>query len=312
MISPMLLKSSKTKELKQYEKNYIAQEKLDGNRIIITKKDNLIYLQTRSGKNDLSCNYPEIVKELLLEKLKSFILDGELVFYRKDTGKSEFLTSLSVDSQKDYNVKLMLFDVLESDGVNLRNYDQCIRSKWIYEFVNGGGFLNISYIPTHTSDFDKLYSDVIERGGEGLVLKKKTAKYQDGKRSSDWLKVKKEDTADVFIIGLSKGEGKYEKLFGAVIMGQYDSSGNITVVGNCSGFDDATRALLYSSVMKEPRFDTYTSTKGEEGHILHKVKPLIVIEISFMERLESGMFRHPRFERIRTDKTIMECIYEGE
>jgi bifunctional non-homologous end joining protein LigD len=305
----MLLKSFKEKSLKKYEGTHIAQEKFDGTRIIVTKKDNLIYLQTRSGKNDLASEYPEIVKELLAEKLKGFIIDAELVFFRKDNGKAEFLTGLAKTTRYEYEVILKVFDVLESDGVNLRSYSQELRTLWVHEFCNSGGFSNIEEVYTYYQDFDTVYSNIINNGGEGLVLKKKTGIYQDGKRSSDWLKVKKQDTTDCFIVGLMEGDGKWASTFGSLILAQYNKDGEVVVICNCSGFTDQVRAELYNTIISTPWNSTFDSSKGELTHIVHKCEPTLVVEIEFMERLESGSVRHPRFVRIRTDKLIKDCVY---
>jgi len=269
-------------------------------------------MQTRSGKNDLASEYLDIVNELLSTVEKQFIFDGELVFINKKTGCVEFLTGLAKETRAAYEPKLMLFDVLELDEGNFRNSPQENRTEFIETYVVGYNFKHIAAVYTITKDFDVSYAQVIDGGGEGLVLKKKTAIYKDGKRSSDWLKVKRVETHDVFVIGLMRGEGKYEHQFGSLVMGQYDSSGNIKVVGATSGFDDSTRALLHAAVMKEPWFETYPSTKGELGHILHKVKPSIVLEVECMERFsDTLMMRHPRFLRIRNDKTPKECKLEN-
>ena len=312
MIEPMLLKGCKDKNLQKYEGEYIAQQKYDGTRIIATRKDNIISLQTRSGKNDLALEYPEIVKELLSLRATQFVLDGELVFFRKDTGKAEFLTGLAVETRQDYTFKLMLFDVLEWNNNNIRNEKTNYRSFMVKKLVTDSAYTYLDYIRSYEENFDKLYNDVVNNGGEGLVLKKIDSDYRDGKRTSNWLKVKRVETHDVFIIGLMKGEGKYEHQFGSLIIGQYTPTGKVMVVGATSGLTDDMRTLLYDSVSKEPRFDTYTSTKGEEGHILHKVAPKIVIEVECMERFpDTGMMRHPRFIRIREDKTPKECIYDN-
>ena len=312
MINPMLLKSCKDKSLKKYEGGFIAQEKFDGTRIIVVKENGKIQLQTRSGKNDLAYEYPDITYELLEDSSEQFILDGELVFVNKKTGCVEFLTGLAKETRKDYDVKLMLFDVLEIGDVNVRDSPQLWRTQWVEAFVSSTNFKHISAVYTIMKDFDGSYTQVIDGGGEGLVLKKKIAIYKDGKRSSDWLKVKKQDTADCFIVGLMEGDGKYADQFGSLILAQYNKDSKVQVICNCSGMPDAMRTQLYESVIKEPWNETFESSKGELTHIVHKCAPKIVVEISFMERLASGSVRHPRFERIRTDKQPKECIYEGE
>lgn len=312
MIEPMLLKSCKEKSLKKFEGTHIAQEKYDGTRIIVTKENGNIKMQTRSGKNDLASEYPDIVNELLKTVEMQFILDCELVFFRKDNGKAEFLTGLAKETRSAYEVILKVFDILELDVTNFRNVPQITRTERVREFVDEYKFENIEYVYSYYQDFNTVYDNIINTGGEGLVLKKKTGIYQDGKRSSDWLKVKKMDTADCFIIGLMEGDGKYAHQFGSLILGQYNKHGVVMPICNCSGLSDALRTELYNTIIREPWKETFPSSKGELTHIVHKCAPKIVVEISFMERLESGSVRHPRFERIRTDKEPKDCIYEGE
>jgi bifunctional non-homologous end joining protein LigD len=312
MIEPMLLKSCKEKSLKKYEGTHIAQEKFDGTRIIVVKENNKISMQTRSGKNDLASEYPDIVKELLATTQTSFILDGELVFVNKKTGCVEFLTGLAKETREAYEPKLMLFDVLEFQKFNQRHLSQVERTAWIEKFVASYNFKHVYAIFTILDNFDGSYQQVIDGGGEGLVLKKKTATYKDGKRSSDWLKVKKQDTADCFIVGMMEGDGKYAHQFGSLILAQYNKDSTVMVVCNCSGFTDQQRTDFYDMLIKEPWVETFPSTKGELTHIVHKVAPKVVVEIEFMERLESGSVRHPRFLRIRTDKLPKDCVYGGE
>ncbi len=312
MIEPMLLKSCKDKSLKKYEGTHIAQEKFDGTRIIVVKENGKIQMQTRSGKNDLASEYPDIVNELLSTVEKQFIFDGELVFINKKTGCVEFLTGLAKETREAYEPKLMLFDVLELDEGNFRNSPQENRTEFVETYVVGYNFKHIGVVHTITSGFDGSYAQVIDGGGEGLVLKKKTALYQDGKRSKDWLKIKKQDTADCFIVGMMEGDGKYADTFGSLILAQYNKDSAVMVVCNCSGFTDQQRKEFYDTLIKEPWVETFPSSKGELTHIVHKVAPKVVVEIEFMERLESGSVRHPRFIRIRTDKQPKDCVYGGD
>ena len=146
MIEPMLLKTCKDKSLKKYEGAYIAQEKFDGTRIIVIKENDKIQMQTRSGKNDLASEYPDIVAELLADSSNQFILDGELVFFNKKTGNVEFLTGLAKETRKDYDVKLMLFDVLEIEDISVRDSPQLWRTEWIEKFVSSTNFEHIAAV----------------------------------------------------------------------------------------------------------------------------------------------------------------------
>lgn len=99
---------------------------------------------------------------------------------------------------------------------------------------------------------------------EGLVLRQ--TRY--GKQT--WLKVKGEETYDVKINGLMEGEGKYKGMLGAF----FTAKGKVG-----SGFTDEERRLLFDM-----------SLVGE------------TIEVECQKLTPLGMFRHPRFKRMRFDK----------
>lgn len=121
--------------------------------------------------------------------------------------------------------------------------------------------LSLFYSLNPTSDRieDKLM-EIVGRGHEGLVLRQKDV----------WLKVKKQITHDVKVVGYQPGKGRHEGRMGALIT-------NKGKVG--TGFTDAERI-------------EYT-----EAYILGKT-----IEVEGMELTAEGKIRHPRFKRLRLDK----------
>jgi bifunctional non-homologous end joining protein LigD len=309
MISPMLLSSCKELDLSIYEGTHIAQLKMDGTRIIATKKGDKITLVTRSGKSELSEEYPDIIKALSISN-DDFIVDGELVFYDNVTGKQKFLTGKAKESREGLTPRLHLFDILkycQSCHINNPLSDRLMTLEYFVKMINSDLIL---FIASYVDNFNEMYDSVIRDGQEGIVIKELSSTYQIGKRSKSWLKVKRKDTADCFIIGLMKGEGKYESQFGSLILGQYDKSGNVIVVCNCSGMTDEQRTAFTFDILQQPWSDVFPSTKGELGHIKHKCDPKVVVEISFMTRLDSGSMRHPRFIRVRTDKEPKDCVFE--
>jgi len=114
----------------------------------------------------------------------------------------------------------------------------------------------------------KCLEERIEAGDEGLILRK----------GMTWYKVKPKDTADVFVTGLQAGTGKHQGRMGALLT-------NYGKVG--TGFNDAQRQWW------QMMFD------------LHGMEWLTkqLIEVSFMEWSKYGKFRHPAYERHRTDKS---------
>lgn len=141
---------------------------------------------------------------------------------------------------------------------------------------------------------DKLsfLNEILEAGGEGIMLKNQRSFYHPGMRPSDtWLKMKRSLEEDVVIMGFTEGRGKYAGQVGAIEFGQY-VSGTLTKMGQVSGMTDDLRLRMTRSP------DKY---KG------------MVITITAMERFPGGTFRHPRFKCLRPegDKDPKDCVYTG-
>ncbi|KAL3906366.1 MAG: hypothetical protein SGPRY_010577, partial [Prymnesium sp.] len=87
----------------------------------------------------------------------------------------------------------------------------------------------------------------VASGGEGLMCKALDGLYEPGKRSLQWLKLKKDyltalgDSLDLVVVGAYMGEGKRRGAFGAYLMASYDPSSNrYQPIGKLgSGFSDA-------------------------------------------------------------------------
>lgn len=113
-----------------------------------------------------------------------------------------------------------------------------------------------------------LMDQQIAKGDEGLILR----------QGDKWLKVKPKDTADVFVTGFQAGTGKHKGKMGALLT-------NYGKVG--TGFNDREREWW------QQMFD------------LHGLRWLqtVLIEVEYMELTNGGKFRHPRFLRVRDDKS---------
>ena len=296
----------KNNDLDKYEgQGWCAQEKLDGTHIVVIKNGSLA-MMSRSWKNDFAPMYPEIAAELM-ELPDNTILDAELVFYRKDNGKPEFVTALATPETKaNYNVKLMAFDVLHFGGIDQKSY---------FTLVDRINLLNSSVryskhfqpIPTVYEGFNNFYKRTVANGGEGIMLKKLDSKYVEGTRTSKWLKFKKSNSDDCVVLGLATGENKFASLFGALVVGQF-INGKMQVVARVSGMTDAIRNELNTQIRALPCDTPGTFWKGEDKDVFHKIAPGMTIEVEYMERTDSGKMRHPRFVRVRDDKPWNECV----
>lgn len=83
----------------------------------------------------------------------------------------------------------------------------------------------------------QLFDTVIDGGGEGLMLHRKGAFYQPGKRSHDLLKLKSYQDADATVLGYKPGNGRLEGMVGSLQVRNQD--GIEFYIG--SGLNDAER-----------------------------------------------------------------------
>lgn len=309
-IKPQLAvnESLKMEELEEYERKgkHIAQEKLDGTRVIVIRKDGMTHLMSRSWKNDFAPEYPLVVADMNLMP-EDTILDGELVM--TVDGQVKFLSACAKDGKVGMGYKLMLFDVIRFAGENCMNSTQIGRNGLLVEQMAKYDLKNTGVIPVVQSGFRELFEKVVAAGGEGIMLKEKFAGYKP-KRCTAWRKVKKEETHDCFVLGISEGTGCNIERFGALVLGQY-VNGKMQIVGKCSGMEGAERERLYHEIMAMPEQQNPDEEmwKGYHLHLVRRVQPSLVCEVKCMERFpDTKIMRHPAFLRVRTDKSVAECI----
>ena len=300
VIKPMLARDNPFEEpFKQ--PNYILQEKFDGTRILAINQGNGWHLMTRHWKNEVSARFPEIIKELSKIKSTDIILDGELTFFKN--GKNVFMTVLAKPETKAHLThKLMLFDIIRYNG-DLSKLPLTKRIEILNKVVPVGKYVTIIETIHSPASFKQIYNKIIKNNGEGVMMKKENSHYVYDSRQ-DWIKIKGTYTEDVIVVGITTGTGKRKDTFGALILAQYDKNNQLRIVGRASGFDDATLAKLYSTIMKMPaqnypQFDMKDAKRW--------VAPKMVVEVKYMERTNNGILRHPRIIRIRDDKPASAC-----
>ena len=138
---------------------------------------------------------------------------------------------------------------------------------------------------------EEQFLDFLKQGFEGAVIKNSYSKYEPGKRSDQWLKIKKGDTVDVNIIGATKSTGSIP--FGALMMekdGKYFGK-----VG--TGFSDQDRKDILKLLKENQGPLMVTVPPGVESEILITSKPLLA-EIKMQEMIKKSP-RAPVWVRFR-------------
>lgn len=146
---------------------------------------------------------------------------------------------------------------------------------------------------------------------EGVIAKDVNAPYRPGKRTA-MVKVKRVRTIDAVVVGYRPG--KEADTVGSLILGLYDTEGELHVVGHSSGLRAAEKRAL---VDKLQPFETGNRGHGDPSRWKNEkelewieLRPELVVEVTF-DHASGGRIRHgTKILRWRTDKQPLECVLE--
>jgi len=271
-----------------------VEKKLDGTRTILIKKITEVRIFNGRGKQtERTERYPRIISDGNKLNCETCILDGELVFYDA-RGKVVFLNSSATREtvrERSLKFKYMVFDIIEKDGRDLRNLPIEERKR-ILDDVVPDRLTIIDETKVIRNNKRKFLEQQLRDGQEGVMFKKNHSKYSStGTKSSDWLKIKRQDTIDVVAKGMTIGDGVRVNSFGALKCYLPNGRGSFRYIGKVGGGfknSDIREVLPYA----------------------RSGRPF-VIEVSIMEWSPKGMMRSPSFVRLRLDKTLNEVGING-
>ena len=275
-------------------KNLGVSEKFDGYRELLYLGESKNSLIARSGNNH-SSNAPHI--QAIIPKYAGTVLDTEAVAPTNQLGDTTSILNSSPKTgikwqEKHGNLKLIAFDIPRYKGIDITKLPLSERRKYLEEVINAlhkAGLKEIRMEKLHFQDKRQVFDSIVKRSGEGVMVKDVTKPYIEGQRTGHWLKIKKQDTWDVVIIGFTPGEGKYKNAIGAIRYGAYDKDKKLVEVGKSSGMTDKER---------------YAFAKNPKKYIGK------VMELSGQEIGTGGAIRHPDFKRMRKDKKPQNILLE--
>lgn len=270
-----------------------AEEKIDGIRIIC---------EISNGANDLFTEkkvtpwsrYGRVhpLPTHIMEDLAKFpncILDGEIYV----TGMRSYGATELVNLP---DLQYSVFDILMLGESGCCHLPYLERQKTLLEFSNMGLMSESvkktpSRIMNSWEDVEILREEVWDRDGEGLILKNINAQYQPNKRSKDFIKIKKLQSAKLRVLGFMPSRGLVNDRGLCAMIVIQDEEGNITTVKTRN---DAECRRLESLLQKDLGW--------REVSAMSKVLRLITnhsdvgryLWIEFQERTPDGNYRHPR------------------
>ncbi|MFL5836146.1 MAG: DNA ligase D [Solirubrobacteraceae bacterium] len=294
--------------------------KWDGIRALAWIEGGRVKLCSRNG-NDISSRYPELRDLGRALGARPAILDGEIVAFDAEGRPSfERLQSrmhLVSDAAvrravRDVPIAYVLFDVLYLDGRQLcaRPYQE--RRELLESLdLRGPHWQTPAY---RTADADALLRFSAERGLEGVVAKRIDSRYEPGRRSAAWIKVKNKRNQTVLIGGWVPGEGRRASTLGALLVGVPGEDGSLDYAGRVgTGFTERTLRDLQARL--EPLRIERSPFDGRKPPRLKGaawVRPELVAEVEFAEWTRTRTLRAPSFKGLRDDVDPERIDREGE
>jgi len=314
-IEPMMAKLSTA--IPQPESVWGFEFKWDGIRALAHVDGGRVRLISRSGE-DVTSRYPEIHPIGRALGSREVILDGEVVAL-DEKGRPSFeeiqqrmgLTSESEVRRKMQLVPVtyMVFDLLWQDGRSLVDQPYTERRRMLDGLKLAGASWQTP--PWEEGGGQAMLEASAKAGLEGVMAKRLGSRYEPGRRSGVWVKVKNHYRQELVIAGWLEGEGKRRGYPGALLVGYYTQDKKFVYAGKVgTGFSDAMLEKL-SALMKPLEQAKSPFEVGSPPRKAHFVKPKLVAEFEFVEWTKSGQLRAPAFKGLRNDKSAGKVVREG-
>ena len=286
---------------------WLHEVKWDGYRAIVTIAGGVAELTSRRG-NSLTARFESVARAVVQAvKTPDCVLDGE-VCALDEQGRASF----SAMQQGSGPLVLYVFDVLEVDGeplVELPLEERHRRLESLLDKRNRTVRLSDLF-----DDGEALFEAATAQQLEGIVSKRADSRYEPGRRTRNWLKVKTHGRQELVIAGYTKGQGRRSNAFGALVLG-VNEGGVLRWAGNVgTGFDEAEIARLLAKLKPLRRDGTPFAELPKMPRVRREdvvwVEPTLVAEVRFAEWTHDGRLRAPVYEGLREDKEASEVHRE--
>ena len=284
---------------------WMWEPKLDGYRALAFIDDKEVKLRSRRGL-ELTASFPKLAAELAQQQVKGMVLDGEIVAFGADGRPSFAALQERVQLKTEREIAqadratptvFFCFDLLHFAGVDVRSAPYADRRRWLEECLLSSPCVQLVHAEENG---EALYHAALASGFEGVIAKRKDSRYEAGRRSLAWVKVKPTKSAEFVVGGMTRGKRSRAAL-GALLLGYWEG-GRLRYCGHVgSGFDERTLAQVKARCEK---LQTDACPFGEKPE-LHSptswVSPKLVAEVEFQQWTPDGQLRAPVFLRLRDD-----------
>jgi bifunctional non-homologous end joining protein LigD len=293
--------------------------KWDGLRALAFLTDGNVKLMSRTGR-DISRTYPELANAPELTGSREAVLDGEIVAFagaswpdfealqqRMNIGSAAQAALLAAQIPVSY----LAFDLLWLDGKPLLELPYSRRRELLEGLGLERGRWQVppSFSGESGSDIQAVS---VQQRLEGVMAKRTASRYEPGRRSPSWRKIKNVFRQEVVVGGWKPGEGGRAGWIGSLLVGVH-AEGDLVYSGHVgTGFTQQTLRML-GDRLGALRRDTSPfagQVPADDARFARWVEPVLVAEVAFTGWTKSGRLRGPAYKGLRDDKDPADVVRE--
>lgn len=286
---------------------WVFEPKYDGWRVLARRRRGDVTLFSRNGL-DLTASEPAVALALASLPDGDYVVDGELVVFGKD-GVPRFSLLQQRGNAGALPPCLILFDCLEKDGVDLVSRPLAERRAALESLLGRRPKKPLVLSERLGADGEKAFQRALAEGWEGIVGKDLDSRYETGRRSLRWLKVKARKESEFVVGGFTLPRGA-RLHFGALLVGLYEGKKLRFCGAVGTGFSDEVLLGLLEKLQPLQRDTCPFATVPREVKDAAWVAPKLVAQVAYAEWTADEKLRQPAFLGLRNDKKPGECRWE--
>ena len=306
--------------------DWLYEIKWDGYRVEAVIRDGKVKLWTRNMK-DAETYFPGLLSPPTWIDATQAIVDGEVVAV-DDEGRPDFSLLQERISQRRTGsgsagasaaagpLIYQVFDLLYVDGRSLLKVPLEDRKRMLRSILRETS--RVRFAAHVVGDGEAFVEAARQRDLEGVVAKLRRSRYEPGRRTPAWLKLKIRPLQELVVGGWTPGEGNARDL-GAVAVGVYED-GKLHFAGKVgSGFNAAIRKRLLAAmeplVIDAPPFDPppprdYRGRWGGDLNGITWIRPELVIRAELGGWTRDGIVRQTSFKGIEEGRDPRQVVRE--
>ncbi|MCB9466291.1 MAG: hypothetical protein H6682_21535 [Candidatus Eisenbacteria bacterium] len=273
--------------------DHLFEWKWDGFRALVSRTSDGLGIRSRRDR-DLRPRFPDL--DFLEALPEGCLVDGEIVAL--EDGKPSFELLLRRERTRSESqvgrlaqtspVIFVAFDLLFDREQRVTSETLLERRERLRPIMESLAHPRGLFSEGLVGPGKKLFEDAVSRELEGVVAKRTSSRYHSGKRSDDWIKIKRSQTVLCVILGFLRDEtGGLKSL---VVAAEVD--GTLTCVGRVgSGFTEELRRTLLPVL--EARIRTTPIVPTDLDGVW--IEPGLFCRVSYVEKTGAGMLRAPVF-----------------